>query len=99
MVPNNVVLSVAVIPLREPAGVDLRARLRPGVTPVDVQTLLEEAVETRMRNKPRVVLEEIDGDQVVVRIGAAPEDPAEGPQLASELLTALVNETRRAEAA
>ncbi|MCZ4493881.1 MAG: mechanosensitive ion channel family protein [Conexibacter sp.] len=37
MVPNSVVLSVAVVPLREPTGVDLRARLRPGATPADVQ--------------------------------------------------------------
>ena len=29
MVPNNVVLTSAVVPLREPAAVDLRARLRP----------------------------------------------------------------------
>src|SRR5213078_2099034 len=33
MIPNSVVLSAAVVPLREPSGVDLRARLRPGVTP------------------------------------------------------------------
>ena len=33
MVPNNVVLSAAVVPLREPAAVDLRARLRPDVRP------------------------------------------------------------------
>ena len=33
MVPNSVVLSAAVVPLREPAGVDLRAHLR-----ADVQT-------------------------------------------------------------
>ena len=33
MVPNNVVLSAAVVPLREPAAVDLRARLRPDVKP------------------------------------------------------------------
>jgi small-conductance mechanosensitive channel len=99
MVPNNVVLSVAVIPLREPAGIDLRARLRPGVTPVDVQNLLEQTVDTPMRDKPRVALEEIDGDEVVVRIGAAPADPTDGPKLASEVLEALANETRRAEAA
>jgi small-conductance mechanosensitive channel len=99
MVPNNVVLSVAVIPLREPAGVNLRARLRPGVTPVDIQTLLEETVDTPMRDKPRVALEEIDGDEVVVRIGASPANPSDGPRLASEVLTALSNETRRAEAA
>src|SRR5919107_235522 len=40
MVPNNIVLSSAVVPLREPAGVDLRARLRPDVRPSDVQGML-----------------------------------------------------------
>ena len=99
MVPNNVVLSVAVVPLREPSGVDLRARLRPGVTPVDIQNLLEETVETPMRDKPRVVLEEIDGDEVAVRIGVSPEDPNDGARLSSEVLMALANETRRTEAA
>ena len=97
MVPNNVVLSVAVIPLHEPAGVDLRARLRPGVTPVDIQTLLEETVETPMRDKPRVALEEIDGDEVVVRIAASPEMPSDGAKLSSEVLRALAAETRPAE--
>jgi small-conductance mechanosensitive channel len=99
MVPNNVVLSVAVIPLHEPAGVDLRARLRPGVTPVDIETLLQETIETPMRDKPRVALEEIDGDETVVRIGVSPENPSEGARLSSEVLHALATETRRAEAA
>jgi small-conductance mechanosensitive channel len=99
MVPNNVVLSVAVIPLHEPAGVDLRARLRPGVTPVDIQTLLEETIDTPMRDRPRVALEEIDGDETVVRIGVSPENPLEGARLSSEVLHALAAETRRAEAA
>jgi small conductance mechanosensitive channel len=99
MVPNNVVLNVAVIPLHEPAGVDLRARLRPGVTPIDIQHLLEETVETPMRDRPRVALEEIDGDETVVRIGVSPENPLEGARLSSEVLHALSSETRRAEAA
>jgi small conductance mechanosensitive channel len=99
LVPNSVVLSVAVIPLHEPAGVDLRARLRPGVTPVDIQTLLENAIQTPMRDTPRVALEEIDGDEVVVRIGVSPAFPADGPGLASEVLGALATETRRTEAA
>ena len=99
MVPNNVVLSVAVVPLREPSGMDLRARLRPGVTPVDIQNLLEETVETPMRDKPRVALEEIDGDEVVVRISVSPEHPHDGARLSSEVLRALAQETRRAEAA
>jgi small conductance mechanosensitive channel len=99
MVPNNVVLSVAVVPLLEPSGVDVRARLRPGVTPIDIQNLLEETVETQMRDKPRVVLEEIDGDEVVVRIAASPENPTEGARLSSEVLRALAAESRGAEAA
>src|SRR3954468_1228678 len=33
LVPNSLVRSVAIVPLREPTGVNLRARLRPGVTP------------------------------------------------------------------
>ena len=99
MVPNNVVLNVAVIPLHEPSGIDLRARLRPGVTPIDIQTLLEETVETPMRDKPRVALEEIDGDEVVVRVAASPQNPAEGARLSTEVLRALAAETRRAEAA
>jgi small conductance mechanosensitive channel len=99
MVPNNVVLSVAVVPLHEPAGVDLRARLRPGVTPVDIQALLEQTIETPMRDKPRVALEEIDGDETIVRIGVSPENPLEGARLSSEVLHALAAETRRAEAA
>jgi hypothetical protein len=73
MVPNNVVLSVAVVPLHEPA--------------------------TPMRDKPRVALEEIDGDETVVRIGVPPAHPHEGARLSSEVLHALANETRRAEAA
>src|SRR3712207_1233092 len=40
MVPNRTVLNVAIIPLREPAGINLRARLRPGVTPLDIQQVL-----------------------------------------------------------
>jgi hypothetical protein len=99
MVPNNVVLSVAVVPLLEPSGVDVRARLRPGVTPVDIQNLLEETVDTPMRDKPRVVLEEIDGDEAVVRIAASPENPTEGARLSSEVLRALAAESRGAEAA
>ncbi|MGZ6590306.1 MAG: mechanosensitive ion channel domain-containing protein, partial [Solirubrobacteraceae bacterium] len=67
MVPNSIVLSVAVVPLREPAGVDLRARLRPGSTPVEVEELLMESLTTPIRGSPRIIVEEIDGDEVVVR--------------------------------
>src|SRR3954469_17820452 len=95
MVPNSVVLSVAVVPLREPDGVDLRARLRPGVTPMDVEALLAEGVTTPIRERPRVDLEEVDGDEVVVRISATPERASDGAQLANEVLQAVAGETRR----
>jgi hypothetical protein len=98
MVPNSAVLNVAVLPLREPDGVDLRARLRPGTTPVDVQVLLEETITTPIREAPRITVEEIDGDEVVVRIEATPERATDGPQLASEVLAALSQETARASA-
>src|SRR6478752_4544034 len=46
MIPNSVVLNVAIVPLREPEGVDLRARLANGVTPLEVQQLLDDSIET-----------------------------------------------------
>jgi small conductance mechanosensitive channel len=95
MVPNSVVLNVAIVPLREPEGIDLRARLRPGLTPLDVQEMLQNAIETPMRESPRIALEELDGDEVVVRISATPERPADGPKLASEVLEVVGAQTVR----
>jgi small conductance mechanosensitive channel len=89
MVPNNVVLSAAVVPLREPAGVDLRARLRPDVKPSDVQLMLDEHVRTAMRGEPHISLEEVDADEVVVRISATPDVDSDGPVLADEILAAI----------
>jgi small conductance mechanosensitive channel len=89
MVPNNVVLSAAVVPLREPASVDLRARLRPDVKPSDVQAMLGEAIQTPVRGEPSISLEEIDADEVVVRIQATPIADADGPRLADEVLAAV----------
>ena len=89
MVPNSVVLNVAIVPLREPDGVDLRARLAADMTPLDVQELLDSAIETPVRDRPEIVLEEIDGDEVVVRITATPENPSDGPRLATEVLSAV----------
>jgi small conductance mechanosensitive channel len=97
MVPNSVVLNVAIVPLREPEGIDLRARLRPGVTPMEVQELLQESVETPMRETPKIALEELDGDEVVVRISATPERPADGPRLATEVLAAVGAHTARSD--
>ncbi|MGI8595198.1 MAG: mechanosensitive ion channel family protein [Solirubrobacteraceae bacterium] len=89
MIPNSIVLSQAVSPLREPDSVDLRARLQTGVTPSDVQALLEKRVTVPTRSEPRIVLEEVDGDEVVVRISATPAMAADGPQLADEVLLSI----------
>jgi small conductance mechanosensitive channel len=94
MVPNSAVLNVAVVPLREPEGVDLRARLPADVAPSEVQSLLQENVQTPMRDVPRILLEELDGDDVVVRIQATPEKAIDGPKLASEVLAAVAPAAR-----
>jgi small conductance mechanosensitive channel len=94
LVPNSVVLNVAVLPLREPEAVNLRARLRAGMTPGDLQEALEKSLQTPLRDAPRITLEELDGDEVVVRISATPKVAAEGRHLASELLSIVSRETR-----
>ena len=94
LVPNSVVLNISVTPLREPESVNLRARLRPGVTPADLQHVLSEELDTPLRSEPRITLEEIDGEEVVVLIAATPEHATDGPQLASEVLAAVTPYTR-----
>jgi small conductance mechanosensitive channel len=89
MVPNNVVLSAAVVPLREPEGVDLRARVESHVRPSQVERLLREAVTVETRSDPEVELEEIDAGELVYRVRATPADSACGPDLADEVVTAL----------
>jgi small conductance mechanosensitive channel len=94
LVPNSVVLNVAVLPLREPEAVNLRARLRAGMSPGDLQEILEKSLQTALRGAPRITLAELDGDEVVVRILATPRVAAQGRQLASELLSIVSRETR-----
>jgi small conductance mechanosensitive channel len=89
MVPNNVVLSAAVVPLREPDGVDLRARLDAEIRPSDVDRLLREAVTVETRADPDIELEEMDSGQMIYRIRATPADSADGPELADEVVAAL----------
>jgi small conductance mechanosensitive channel len=98
LIPNAVLLNLAVEPLREPPGIDLRARLRPGVTPMQLQELLQGTITTPLRGQPQITLEELDGDEVVVRISATPQRPSDGPRLASEVLDALASQTARAAA-
>jgi small conductance mechanosensitive channel len=94
MIPNSVVLNMAVTPLREPDAVDLVARLPADVRPSAVQDVLESTVQVMTRSRPDIELQELDGDEVVVRISATPERSSDGAQLADEILTAVSKFTR-----
>jgi small conductance mechanosensitive channel len=89
MVPNSMILQLAVVPLQEPERVELRARFHADVTPSEVQNQLAEKISVPMRYPPHIAVEEVDGDEVVARIVATPERPADGAQLAGEVLTAV----------
>ena len=89
MIPNTVVLAAAVVPLREPDPVNVRVRLNAGVRPSQVQAILDEAIKTTTRTAARVLLEEIDGEDVVVRVQATPERADDGARLADEIIAAL----------
>jgi small-conductance mechanosensitive channel len=98
MIPNNVVLAAAVVPLREPDSVDVKVRLTSGVRPSQVQAILDQELATATRSGASVLLEEVDGDDVVVRIQATPEMPDEGAKLADEIMMALSSVTGEHEA-
>lgn len=89
LVPNNAVLSATVVPIREPAGIDLLAEVRTDVKPSDVQRLLRRGISTPTRDEPHISLEQIGGDCVKVRITATPVADADGSRLADEVHAAL----------
>jgi small conductance mechanosensitive channel len=91
MVPNSVVLGAAVVPLREPRPLDLLARFGRGVKPSEVDARLQEAITVPLRAAPHVGLEQVEGDEVVMRIQATPERDRDGARLADEVLTALAS--------
>ncbi|HEV3128855.1 MAG TPA: mechanosensitive ion channel family protein [Solirubrobacteraceae bacterium] len=93
MIPNNVVLASAVMPLREPDSIDVRIRLNAGIRPSQVQAILDEQIRTPTRNRAKVLLEEIDSDDVVVRVQATPDHADDGAKLADEVITALSSVT------
>src|ERR1700761_1533499 len=92
MIPNSVVLSAVVGPRREPEPIDVKVRLGHGVRPTQVQAILDSEIKTPTRSKA-VRLDEVDGDDVVVRIQATPERADDGPKLADEVMAALSSVT------
>ena len=97
MIPNSGVLAAVVVPLHEPEPIDVKVRLSHGVRPTQVQAILEDEISTPTRSKA-VLLEEVDGADVIVRIQATPERAADGAKLADEVITALASVTGEHEA-
>lgn len=97
LIPNNVVLAAAVVPLREPDSVDVKVRLRSGIRPSHLQQLLDDQIETPTRTAAKVLLQELDGEDLVVRVQATPERASDGAKLADEIVAALAAVTREHE--
>ena len=79
MIPNSAMLQLAIIPLREPERVELRARFAADTTPGEVQEMLQDGLNVPVRYAPEITLEELDRDEVVVSISATPERPPTAP--------------------
>jgi small conductance mechanosensitive channel len=88
-IPNNVLLALAVVPLREPEKVDVRVRFPRHASPRDVEQQLLRTITVPTRYRPSVSLEEIEPDSVIMRINATPLRSEDGSQLAEEVLEAL----------
>jgi small conductance mechanosensitive channel len=94
MVPNSVVLNSSVTPLREPDRVEFLARLTPDVKPSELQELLHEKITVETRSEPDIELRELDDEEMVVRISAAPKNQSDGSKLADEILEVVAELTR-----
>jgi small conductance mechanosensitive channel len=86
LVPNSVLLQSAVTPLREPERVEFRARFGAHTSPREVQEKIEESIDVPLRYPPHIAVEELDRDDVVLRIVATPMNPRDGGKLAEEVL-------------
>jgi small conductance mechanosensitive channel len=89
MVPNGVLLQCAVTPLREPERVEFRARFGADTSPREVQHMIESTITVPLRYPPHIAVEELDRQDVVVRIVTTPMNPRDGATLAEEVLTGL----------
>jgi hypothetical protein len=58
-----------------------------------VQAILDDEITTPTRSTASVLLEEVDGDDVVVRVQATPELAGDGARLADEIISALSSVT------
>jgi small conductance mechanosensitive channel len=89
LVPNGVLIQTAVTPLREPERVEFRARFPADTSPREVQQTIEESIDVPLRYPPHIAVEELDRDDVVVRVVSTPLNPRDGGKLAEEVLAGL----------
>jgi small conductance mechanosensitive channel len=89
LIPNGVLIQCAVTPLREPERVEFRARFHAGTGPREVQEMIENAITVPLRYPPHIAVEELDRDDVVVRIVSTPTHPGDGAKLAEEVLAGV----------
>jgi small conductance mechanosensitive channel len=89
LIPNGVLIQTAVTPLREPDRVEFRARFPADTSPREVQQTIEESIDVPLRYPPHIAVEELDRDDVVVRVVSTPMNPRDGGKLAEEVLAGL----------
>jgi small conductance mechanosensitive channel len=89
LVPNGVLIQCAVTPLREPERIEFQARFGSDTSPSDVQDMLEESISVPLRYPPHIAVEELDRDDVVVRIVSTPLNPRDGAKLAEEVMAGV----------
>ena len=87
MVPNSVLLQLAVEPLREPERVDLRARFDAGVSPARIQQRLEQAITVPFAIRPTSRWRRSTATTSCCGSSATPERPSDGAKLAEEILS------------
>jgi small-conductance mechanosensitive channel len=69
--------------------VEFRARFGADVSPRRVQEMIENAITVPLRYPPHIGVEELDRDEVVVRIVATPINRRDGSKLAEEVLAGV----------
>jgi small conductance mechanosensitive channel len=90
LIPNSVLMSVAVMPLREPQPVRVTARFESDVTPALLQGALEQRISVALIRPPEVELDEIAADGLSsFEITVTPDRSADGAQLAEDVLAAI----------
>jgi small conductance mechanosensitive channel len=89
VIPNNLLITAAIVPLKQTQAVELRARLTHEVKPSEIQDQIQSEVSTPTGQGPEINLEEIDADQITIFIRATPVRARDRQKLSEEILSAV----------